>query len=583
MADIRSSLFGRLALDTGLVSLDQVQECVSLQVEYEKAGKRVPRLGELLASKGYLTPDQVRDILRKQKSNGETVAPEKSAPPPDPVKEVAQQEESASESARHQGPDSFGSFQIIKRLGRDASGYTYKAKYLPKDLAVTLRVLSKEKMQQSPDYVKRFEEQVKRATELKHPGIQRVVAAGRQHGRDYYAAQFVEGISLKRVLEARGKLDIPFALDITVQIAKALEYGHARGIYHSELRPSNVLITPDRRAMLIAYGVAHDVIGNLERLAESAAEMPFYIAPEQAIQPEKGGKCDARTDIYALGTVLYHMITGQPPFKGDSVKEVLLSLAEEDVADPTLLNPEVNQDLANITLSMMNPEPDNRYQTATHLLQDLERLVAEYSQMPPAPSESGTGFRPASRRGGTGTRPAAVMNDTQRARQDSSTVNRRNPTTVNRSAAGVVKAGKAGRGGGERRGRGRIKHGKEDTNVITMIVGIAVLVVAFLGILVVILSGDKTPPATQPPAAPTPQVQPQPRPQPPAPRPTPAPAPQPDQAPEPDSNDWEPSAPVAPEAPPPEKTVAPPAPEPADDDEEGQSRPRGLFGLEVRD
>ncbi len=473
MPDIRSSLFGRLASETELVSAEQVEECLQLQAQYEKGGKKVPRLGELMAAKGYLTADQVREILRAQKSKPQPPA----ARPPDPVRAVAKEQGKApapdpGTSERRTGGEVFGQFRILKRLGADAAGYTYKAKYIPKDLPVTLRVLSQEKMKQDPEYVKAFEQQVKKATDLKHQAIQRVVAGGRAHGRDFYAAHYVEGISLKRILEARGKVEIPFAVEIAIQLAEALEYGHAHGLFHQEIRPSNILITPERKALLVGYGVARDAIGNIRKLAKDGTEMPFYIAPEQVIAEGKEGKCDSRTDIYSLGVTLYHALTGEPPFNGNSLEEVVLNLSEEEVADPTLLNPDIPQELANLVLSMMNPEPDKRYQTATHLLSDLRAIAKGFSRPK-------VGTRTV---GAIGTGPHRVLGEQSTARA----APRRGPsadTTHARRAPGRQDQRDA-------RGKPHRRAGQEDQNVITLAAGGVVLVLAVLGILYLVFKGQ---------------------------------------------------------------------------------------------
>ncbi len=475
MADIRSSLFGRLALATRQVTVEQMQECLDLQVEYEKSGQKVPRLGELLAAKGYLTANQVREILRQQR--GQTKR--KSERAVDPVKQISKEESQIlvgsdpGTSERRTSGEVFGQFKILKRLGADSSGYTYKARYLPKDLVVTLRVLSQEKMAHDPGYVKDFELKVKKATELKHPNIQRVVAAGRKHGRDFYAAEYVEGISLRRILEARGKLDPEFAVSIAIQLAQALEYGHAHGVFHQAIRPSNVLVCPDRKVKLVAFGVAHDVMGNLKMLSEAAGDTPFYIAPEQAIDDTAQVKCDARTDIYCFGVTMYHALTGEPPFKGDSLEEVLLNLTEEEVPDPTLLNPDVPMELANLILSMMNPEPDKRYQTATHLLSDLQAIESELS----APKVGTRAFKP--------------------VRKEESTVGpyaRSGGTRAHRPVHKHETRNKAR--------KGRRMAGREDTPVITMVAGGAVLFIAVIAILYMVLKkpSQPVPPPVSPPS-----------------------------------------------------------------------------------
>ncbi len=478
MADIRSSLFGRLALETGKVTLEQIQECLNLQVEYEKAGKKVPRLGEIMAAKGYLTVEEVRNILRQQRS----VPRERG---PDPLADGAAKQATVVEAepptgqatpitGEEKGGEIFGKFKILKRLGADACGYTYKAKYIPNNMVVALRILSHKTMTEDASFVKRFEEQIKRATELRHENIQRIVAAGRVDGRDFYAAEYIEGISLKQVLSARGKLDIPFALDIALQITRALEYGHARGVYHQELRPSNILITSERKVKVVGFGACHDVIGNLRRLGETAGELPFYVAPEQAAPASESQACDARTDIYGLGVTLYHAITGEPPFKGNSVEEVLLSLTEEEVPDPTLLNPDIPKDLADIVLAMMNPEPDKRYQNATHLLMALEGIAAK--------QQKAIGGK---RQGTTGSR--------LRAMEAAPAAGRHGGSGWQRSAD---QHGRDGRG--EEREKKKHKPAKEDAMPITMIAGAIGLIIAIVGMMYVAFSKKKEEPSPAP-------------------------------------------------------------------------------------
>jgi len=483
MADIRSSLFGRLALETGKVTLEQIQDCLKLQLEYEKAGKKVPRLGEIMAAKGYLTVEQVRDILRQQRA---AAAPRERGP--DPLKETSSQQVVVVEAepptgevtpitGEEKGGEIFGKFKILKRLGADASGYTYKAKYLPNNMAVVLRVLSHKTMTEDAAFVKKFEEQIKRATELRHENIQRIVAAGRVNGRDFYAAEYIEGISLKQVLAARGKLDIPFALDMAIQITRALEYAHARGVYHQELRPSNILITSERKIKVVGFGVFHDVIGNLRRLSETAGELPFYVAPEQATSTSESRICDARTDIYCLGVTLYHSLTGEPPFKGNSVEEVLLNLTEEEVADPTLLNPNIPKELADIVLAMMNPEPDKRYQNATQLLMALEGVAAKLQK-----AFAGR------RQGTTGGRLQAVEASAVAGRHAGSGW-QRGSDHYDRGSRGAE------------RDKKKYKPAKEDAMPITMIAGAIGLIIAIVGMMYVAFNKKKEEPATAIPPA----------------------------------------------------------------------------------
>ena len=448
MSDIRSSLFGRLALETKLITLDQIQECLNLQIEYEKSGKKKPRLGELMAAKGYLTIDQVRDLLQKQKvENPPEVAPE-------PEKIAPEQYDDSGESMRRGVGEMFGNFKILKRLAVDSAGYTYKAKYIPKEMTVILRVLSQERMVEDPEYVKRFEQQVNRATELHHENIQRLIITGRKNQRDYYATEYIEGISLRRILETRGKLEPEFVREIASQALQAMEYAHTRGVFHQEIRPSNIMITTDHKIKLVAFGVARDVMGNLKMLAADAGDTPFYVAPEQAVRQGTTGAGDARTDIYCLGVTLYHAVTGQPPFKGSSIGEVLLNLTEDEVIDPLMLTPELPRAFADIILAMMNPEPADRYQTAVQTLQDLEKIQLESASGKEAKDKKTLPFKPRSS-------TAVIAHDSTEK--------------------------------SKKKKRGQLIHGKEDGNPAVLIAGLVVIAIGAGILLYIILNKEDEP------------------------------------------------------------------------------------------
>jgi len=279
-----------------------------------------------------------------------------------------------AEAQRGQG---FGPFVLLKLLGSDSLTLTYKASHRPSGETLVVRMLRPEIAREGGACADTFLREAETAQAMKHPGIQRILRHGVLEGRPYYVAEYVAGLSLQRVLARRATLDIAFGLELAIQIAEALEYGHARGLCHQALSPAAIVITPQRRAKLVGYGVGHAPLRDLQELVVRRTRIGFYLAPEQLVS---GGHADARTDIYSLGAILYHALAGRPPFCGSSEDSAYLSLSEEEITDPLVLNPALSPALSRLIRSMINLEPDRRYQTAARLLKDLRALSVEASE-----------------------------------------------------------------------------------------------------------------------------------------------------------------------------------------------------------
>lgn len=375
MSDIRGNVFGRLAIEMRLVTQEQIDECLRIQHEMEKAGKKAPRLGELLAAKGYLTVEQVRDLLRRQKQASQR-------------KSVRIIEPNLLRPGQY-----FGEYKILKYLNSDALWKTYKAIHREQQETVLLRILDRRRLEENPERVLDFERNARRLIDLDHPHIEHILATGLLEGQPYYAAEFIEGETLQQMLDARGRLDVAEAFQILYQAVQALEYGHAHNLYHQEIRPSHIMIDSDQNTYLLGFGLTRDVMGNIQRRMAQMESMPLYMAPEQMVLKGPYATYDARTDLYCLGATIYHALVGKAPFYCDTFEEILFVLAQAEVEDPAQVNPAVSRELADIILCMINAEPDSRYQTATQLRLALEALPPAAktpvvsSSLPPHPAE----------------------------------------------------------------------------------------------------------------------------------------------------------------------------------------------------
>ncbi len=309
MSGLRNSIFGTLVLKTGIVTKEQVFDCLNEQKIALGKGKKPRRLGEIMAHKGYLTVEQVNIILQKQK---------------DEANKNIEKINDLKVLSEIKSGDSFGVYKVLHKLGVDANGATFKAKNNTNGMLVSLRILSRESMRDK-GYLKLFESHAKKASKLDHPNIVKIITAGSVNGRLYYTSEYIEGVSVRRLLEGDKLINAKLVVEIGIAVLDALEYAHKKEIFHRHLSPSCIIILPDKSIKVSGFGAVPKPIENLAELTRNTDDTPFYIAPEQA--GDDGNSCfDARTDIYSLGSILYHAFAGKPPYSGSSVEEVLLQI-----------------------------------------------------------------------------------------------------------------------------------------------------------------------------------------------------------------------------------------------------------------
>ena len=275
-----------------------------------------------------------------------------------------------------------GPFEIIRLLGAGGMGEVYAARDRQLNRSVALKVLRADVVE--PHRHARFEQEARAASALNHPNICHTYQRGETpDGRPYIAMEYVEGETLdQRLVES---VSLREALDIGIQIASALTAAHSAGIVHRDIKPGNVIVRPDRLVKVLDFGLAKLVPpatalgrrGPMQSPAEtepgSLVGTPDYMSPEQA----RGHDVDARTDIWALGVLLYEMVAGRPPFAGSSRADVLVSVLDREPAPLTDLKPHVPAELQRIVHKALRKDPEQRYQVMKDLLLDLEALRDE--------------------------------------------------------------------------------------------------------------------------------------------------------------------------------------------------------------
>jgi len=221
-----------------------------------------------------------------------------------------------------------------------------------------------------PAFLARFRREAQAAASLSHPNIVAVYDTGSQDDTWFIVMEYVAGRTLKDVIIAEGPAHPARAAEICADVASALASAHARGVIHRDVKPANVMLTTDGKVKVMDFGIAR--ASAVPSITQTAAVVGTaqYIAPEQA----QGLEVDARSDLYALGCCLYEMLTGQVPFTGPTPVAIAYRHVREDPTPPRMLNPDVPESLELVTLKAMAKRPEDRYQTALEMRQDLERV-----------------------------------------------------------------------------------------------------------------------------------------------------------------------------------------------------------------
>ena len=267
----------------------------------------------------------------------------------------------------------FGDYELLRELGHGGMGVVYQARQVSLNRLVAVKLIQGGEFA-SPQFIQRFRTEAEAAARLQHPNIVAIHEVGEHHGQHYFSMDYVEGPTLEEQVR-KGPLPPQRAAALVRTIAEAIHYAHGQGILHRDLKPSNVLVDHLDQPRITDFGLAKVLTGDSElTLTGQPLGSPGYMAPEQA--SGKPGEVGPHSDVYALGAVLYHLLTGRAPFHAETLTEVLRQVRETEPVRPGVLNPSVPRDLETICLKCLEKEPHRRYQTAQDLAEELGRFAA---------------------------------------------------------------------------------------------------------------------------------------------------------------------------------------------------------------
>ncbi|MCA8920346.1 MAG: protein kinase [Planctomycetes bacterium] len=335
---VKVPLFGEVALNLGLVTREQLDACLAEQRKLrEEQGKR-RFLGAIMRGHGFLGEDEIRRVCQALEGK--------------------------------MAEDRIDGYRIMQHLGRGNMALVFAAVQLNLDRVVALKILDP-KLLFDADFIERFTSEARAAARLNHPNIVQAYDVGSTDDLHYFAMEYVHGITAKKLLEdCDGRMDEDTAIDVVLPVARALNHAAKHKLVHRDVKPGNVMITADGGIKLCDLGLAKTL--DAEAPGEDGVILgsPYYISPEQ-IRGDKD--IDIRADIYSLGAMLFHLITGRPPFMGRTPEDVCLQHLHDPVPNPRDLAG-VSRDMPELISRMMAKDRRDRFASCDEVVRALVRM-----------------------------------------------------------------------------------------------------------------------------------------------------------------------------------------------------------------
>src|SRR5256714_8809686 len=263
-------------------------------------------------------------------------------------------------------PQKIGRYEIVGELGKGAMGLVYKARDPMIGRTVAMKTMRMDVHgMESDEMLKRFQNEARAAGVLNHANIVTSYDAGEQEGLFYIAMEFIEGVTLHSLITQNRVLGVEQILDVSRQVCAGLDVAHSHGVVHRDVKPANIMITPDKTVKIMDFGIAK--AGGGLTSAGQVLGTPNYMSPEQV----KGKVLDGRSDLFSFGVILYEMVTGEKPFTGQNVTTIIYKIVNENPIPPRELDVTIHPGLSAVITRALAKSPDERYQNGAELLRDL--------------------------------------------------------------------------------------------------------------------------------------------------------------------------------------------------------------------
>lgn len=263
-------------------------------------------------------------------------------------------------------------YQIIRLIGEGGMANVYLAHDTILDRRVAVKILRGD-LADDDKFVRRFQREAISASSLNHPNIVEMYDVGEDDGKYFIVMEYIDGRTLKNLIKRRGGLTIPEVIDIMSQLTSAITHAHEAYIIHRDIKPQNVLILTDGRLKITDFGIAMALNSNELTQTNSVMGSVHYLPPEQA----SGSGSTIKSDIYSLGILMFELLTGKIPFRGDNAVEIAIKQMKEQIPSITKINSEIPQSIENIILKACAKNPKNRYDNVSEMYSDIEKSLSE--------------------------------------------------------------------------------------------------------------------------------------------------------------------------------------------------------------
>ncbi|MBQ1923343.1 MAG: Stk1 family PASTA domain-containing Ser/Thr kinase, partial [Lachnospiraceae bacterium] len=261
-------------------------------------------------------------------------------------------------------------YEILDKVGNGGMSDVYKAKDQKLNRLVAIKVL-KQEFSENANFVSKFRVEAQAAAGLMHPNIVNVYDVGEEKGIYYIVMELVDGITLKKYIESKGRLNEQEAVTIAIQVAMGLEAAHRNHIIHRDIKPQNIIISKEGKVKVTDFGIAKIATSNT--ITSNVMGSVHYTSPEQA----RGGYSDAKSDIYSLGITLFEMLTGRVPYTGETTVAIAIKHIQEPMPSPRQYVHDLPYSIEQIVMKCCEKSPDKRYQNISELVADLKHSMID--------------------------------------------------------------------------------------------------------------------------------------------------------------------------------------------------------------